>query len=123
MAGRSALGIFDHLRSDHIICNDIATRRLDLEGISLNGLMVQKILRDTQKSTDVSQLTQAIASLATQIEALALEAADLKTQYTQISSQLTTVQDTLASLSATIASNDEFIQKAKQATFFVGPFE
>lgn len=122
MAGRGALGVFDHLRSQHIICNDIATKRIDLEGVSLNGLMLQKILRESLKTSDASQISAAIAALAQQIETLTTEAAALQAQYTQISSQLSTVQDLLTSISSTVTSNDAYIQKLIAANnYFVDP--
>jgi hypothetical protein len=73
----------------------VETRRLDLEGISLNGLMVRKMLFQTGQSTNVpnlDELLNAISSLSGQVTALTTNASLLRQEISNVQSTVSSIQ-------------------------------
>lgn len=73
----------------------VETRRLDLEGISLNGLMVRKMLYQTGQSSTVpnlDELLNAISSLSGQVTTLTSNASLLRQEISNVQSTVTSIQ-------------------------------
>ena len=106
---------FNDIKAAKIYANDIegqsiTTQRLIMEGISLNGLMIQRLLsmQNSNSNASIDQLAASVASLQSSVESLS-------TQVTTMSTQLGDLNTRIEGL----ANNNSFIDFLKtQLTFY-----
>ena len=133
-----SMATFHTVRAESVAATVVMTKRVELEGISLNGLMMQKILRDTSKNAsqvDTGDIATAITQLQTAANALSEQVMQLNETVTNVAdSQDAVVQsvnaltDQVAGLVETVQAtadivteNNAFIQTLKLTTYFVEP--
>ena len=144
MSGSAAVATFHTVRAEYVAAPVVSTKRLDLEGVAVNGLMVQKLLKDSSGPGGTSEdFSAAIAALTALVHQLQTTAAALSAQVSTISTQITgleagqatllqnvaTLTSNLSDVAADVAANaqllsdhDDYITKLKATTYFVGPF-
>jgi hypothetical protein len=91
----------DHIKSETLDTQVITTKRIDLEGISLNGYVVQKILRDVQTTSN--------ASLAVSLE--------------EVRQDITLIRETLLELTQQISDMNYLLQLLQANTIFINQSE
>ena len=87
----------EHIKSESLDASVITTKRIDLEGISLNGYVVQKILHDVQTTSN--------ASLAVSLE--------------EVRQDITLIKETLLDITNQLADMNNLLQLLQANTIFI----
>lgn len=87
----------DHIKSESLDTKVITTKRIDLEGISLNGYVVQKILHDVQTTSN--------ASLAVSLD--------------EVKQDITLIQESLLEITQQISDMNYLLQLLQANTIFI----
>lgn len=98
----------DSVTTEVLSATTMSTHRVDLDGISLSGLMLRKLLADSQRIVS--------ASNGDEIAALASLAAQMQIQLNTISSQLTSIDTSVTNLANSLNASNEFITILKKNT-------
>lgn len=104
---RTPLGVFRHVRADSMTSESIMTKRVDLDGISLTGVMLRRIVSElaTPSSTsDLSELIATVTALSGNIASLQAGAVALSTQISNLSSQIGALSSQTTQLTTAVAA-------------------
>ena len=67
-----------HIKADSVDATVITTKRIDLEGVSLNGYTVQKIFHDVKVSSNAS-IAESLDEIRRDIQEIKVQIASLQT--------------------------------------------
>lgn len=100
---KEPLGLFQHLRADNIVSETIKASRIDLDGISVSGLLMQKLLRDVN-ATSGGSISDAIRELTREIAALRQEASGIQNELLVLSGRIDVLNTTVGGLETSIVA-------------------
>lgn len=102
----------------------VETRRIDLEGISLNGFMVRKMLFQSGQSQNVpniEELVNAISNLSGQVTTLTSNASLLRQEISNVQSTVSSIQTFINGLSSAGPTGPEGPMGPSGPTYDDGP--
>lgn len=104
---RSPIGTFRQVRAEHVAADVVSTKRVDFDGVSLTGVMLQRIVmeitaRHDGSSGDIQELVTLVRALSAQITALQTGATAMAAQVNTLTEQMANITNAIADLPTTV---------------------